>query len=183
MNEFSFTNKVACQAVSKRTIWQKMLLICGICSAILTVVFFSSEGFQGIDFITGFFLPGFLLYQGLQKKHTSIYTYTDAIVKVTNDSVSIHYPHICRDEEQGNAEEKYTYRIDNFTEYQYSKSLSAIRLWGTPIIELNGVVTSNMDCRNTTLNKEVVLYMEDEMLQEFISSVETNLNILPDILE
>lgn len=183
MNEFPFTNKVACQTIFQRTVWQKILLICGICSVLLTVVLFSLEGFQGIDLVTGFFLPGFLLYQGLRKKHTSIYTYTDAIVKVTNDSIYIKYPHICRDEEQGYAEEKYTYRIDDLIEYQHSKSLSAVRLWGTPIVEIDGVVTSKMDYRDSILNKEVVLYMEERMLQKFISSVKNSLNKSPDILE
>lgn len=141
------------------------------------------EGFQGINFVTGLFLPAFLLHQGLRKKHTSIYTYTDANVQVSDSSIQIQYPHICRDEEQGIAEEKYIYRTDDLIEYQYSKSLSAVRLWGTPIAEINGAISSKMDYRDSILNKEVVLYMEESVLHQFIASVENNINKSPDILE
>lgn len=183
MDELSFTNKVACQKVSKRTIWQKILLVCGICSFLMTLLLISLEGIQGISFVTGIFLPGFLVYQGLQKKHSSIYTYTDANVQISDDSIQILYPHICRDREQGFAEERYIYRKDDLVEYQYSKSLSAVRLWGTPIAEIKGTETSKMDYRDSILKKEVVLYMEEGILQEFISSVENRLNKSPDILE
>ena len=147
------------------------------------MILIALEGFQGIDFVTGIFLPGFLLHQGLQKKHSSIYTYTDANIQISNSSIQIHYPHICRDEEQGYSEEKYTYRKDDIIEYQYSKSLSAVRLWGTPISEINGACTSKMDYRESILKKEIVLYMEEDILRQFISSVENNLNRTPDILE
>ena len=183
MNEFSFTNKVACHVVSKRSGWQKFLLGCGICSLLLTLLLFSMEGFQGINFVTGLFLPAFLLHQGLRKKHTSIYTYTDANVQVSDSSIQIQYPHICRDEEQGIAEEKYIYRTDDLIEYQYSKSLSAVRLWGTPIAEINGKHSSRIDYRESLMKKEVVLYMEENLLHEFTSSIKEKMNLMPEILE
>lgn len=183
MKEFSFTNKVACQTISKRSIWQKILLICGMCSMLLTIILVSLEGFQALDFVTGIFLPGFLLYQGFQKKHTSVYTYTDTMVSVSNDLIQIYYPHICRDEGQGNSEEKYIYRQGDLLEYQYSKSLSAVRLWGTPISEINGKHSSRIDYRESLMKKEVVLYMEENLLHEFTSSIKEKMNLMPEILE
>ena len=161
MKQYAFVNKVAVSIVQKRGVWKNIVLLCGIVSALVTVVVIWMDGISEVDWITGVFLPVFLLWQGIKKTCRQEYVNVDALVTLTPDSLTVNYPRICRSQREGPVSEVYEYRKGDIDQFQYSQELSALRIVGAAFVTVNN--GEPFQCTH----REVVFYMTPEMLRGF----------------
>jgi hypothetical protein len=178
-----FNNKVAVQVPRKRGVLKYILIICGILAILITLINIVLDGLTSIDFITGVFLPAFLIWRGTDYNYETIYNTVPTIVEIQNNIVTIAYREVRRHEDGKVVSEYYVFRKGDVSNFQYSVSLVALRLYGTPLVKIAGTSISEEDCRISHREQEVVLYAPKEKMKDLIDEIENCLEIKVELMD
>lgn len=149
---YQFTSKVAVEIPQKRSGLQRVCLIAGIMAVIVTLAAILIDGFGGVNFLTGVFVPLFLLMSAFRNNTKIDYVPTMVNIELDINKISIHYPAVKYHIDEAPVSETYEFSSDNIRQFQFSAALGAIRFYGLPVILIN----DNKQSDNDKLREKVV---------------------------
>lgn len=169
---YQFTSKVAVEIPQKRSGLQKVCLIAGVVAVIVTLATILIDGFSGLNFLTGVFVPLFLLMSAFRKNTKIDYVPTMVNITLDRNKISIHYPAIKYHVDEVPMSEIYEFSSENIQQFQFSAALSAIRFYGLPVISIN-----NKKQIDNGKKREKVVYLPHDDAESICVEIERFLGI------
>ena len=169
---YQLTSKVAVEIPQKRSGLQKVCLVAGIVAVVVTVATILIDGFRGVNFLTGVFVPLFLLLSAFRKNTKIDYVPTTVNIALDQNQISIHYPSVKYHIDEAPVSETYVFSSDNIRQFQFSAALGAIRFYGLPVISIND--KKQID---TGKMREKVVYLPSDDTESICFEIERFLGI------
>lgn len=169
---YQFESKIAVEVPQKKSLLQKLCMVGGILAVLTTLATILMEGVHQVNFLTGVFVPLFLLSTGFGKRSKLDYVPTMVNIDLQNKSVIITYPSVKRHPNEASVSEIYEYSAVNIEKFQYSSELSAIRFYGCPEVTIGGEQGDN---RGKKIER--VVYLPVEKAQVICAEIERYLHI------
>lgn len=168
---YQFESKIAVEVPQEKSLLQKLCMIGGALGAVATLATIIMDGVQGVSFLTGVFVPGFLLVKGFSKRFKIDYVATPVSIELTNNKVTISYPSVKRHVNDAAVVEVYEFFSGNIDSLQYSAELNAVRFFGSPIVSINGKKEEHSGEK-----RERVVYLPPNSAKEICADLEKYLN-------
>ncbi len=169
---YRFESKIAVETPQKQTLLQKLCVVGGILAVICTLATILIDGFSGVSFLTGIFLPAFLLCTGIAKRAKIDYVPTQVLIEIFEHRVVISYPSVSRYLNTPPISEVFEYNAGDMQNFQYSSELNAIRFYGFPVTTIGG----KRDESKRKLREKVV-YLPGGVADELCQHIEKSLGI------
>lgn len=169
---YQFESKVAVEMQDKNSFLQKLCIIGGLLSVICTLAVIMIEGLSGISFLTGVFVPVFLLWRGFAKHSKIEYVPCVASIDVIDRKIIIKYLSIKRFLNAPSQSEVYEYSDCDIKEIQFSSELSAIRILGYAMTSVSG-----KNDKSVQKLQENVVYLPDDKADELVQNIEKLMGI------
>lgn len=169
---YQFESKIAVEVPQKKSLLQKLCMVGGVLAVVATLATILMDGFSGVNFLTGVFVPLFLLSKGFGKQFKPDYVPTMVNIDLQDKTIIITYPSVKRHPNGASVTEIYEYSAANIERLQFSSELSAIRFYGCPKVIIGGKREGNQEKKI-----ERVVYIPVEKAQEICAEIERCLHI------
>lgn len=169
---YQFESKIAVEVPQKKSLLQKLCMVGGVLAVVATLATILMDGFKGVNFLTGVFVPLFLLSTGFGKRYKADYVPTLVNIELQDNKIKIIYPSVKRHPNEASVSEIYEYSTATIDSFQYSAELSAIRFYGCPQVIIGGSKIGNPEKK-----VERVVYLPVEKAQEICAAIEKYLHI------
>ena len=167
---YQFESKIAVEVPQEKSLLQKLCMIGGVLAVVATLATILMDGIKGVSFLTGVFVPGFLLVKGFSKRFKIDYVATPVCIDLINNKITISYPSVKYHINEAAVAEVYEFFTGSIESLQYSAELNAIRFYGSPIVTING--------KNEAHEKrERVVYLTINHAKEICAEIERHLHI------
>lgn len=175
---YQFESKIAVETLQEKSILQKLCLVGGILAVICSLATIFIDGLDGLSFLTGIFVPFFLLLMAFRKRSKIDYVPTTVILILSERKILINYPSIRRYMNSSSISEEFEFSTDDIQSLQYSAELNAIRLYGTPVTVIAGRKDESRDKL-----REKVVYLPVDKSEMICADIEKYLGIPLDRME
>ena len=169
---YRFESKIAVEVPQKKGLLQKLCMVGGVLAVVATLATILMDGIRGVNFLTGVFVPLFLLSTGFGKRYKADYVPTIVNIDLRDRNIIITYPSVKRHPNEASVSEIYEYSAANIESFQYSSELSAIRFYGCPQVIIGGKKEGNPEKK-----VERVVYLPAEKAQAICAEIERYLHI------
>ena len=167
-----FESKIAVEVPQEKSLLQKMCMGGGVLATVATLATIIMDGIQGVSFLTGVFVPGFLLVKGFSKQFKVDYVATPVSIELINNKVTISYPSVKRRVNDAAVAEVYEFFSGSIDSLQYSAELNAVRFYGSPIVSINGKREEH-----AAEKRERVVYLPLNCAKEICADLEKYLHV------
>lgn len=167
---YQFESKIAVEVPQEKSLLQKLCMIGGVLAVVATLATILMDGIKGVSFLTGVFVPGFLLVKGFSKRFKIDYVATPVCIDLINNKITISYPSVKYHINEAAVAEVYEFIAGSIESLQYSAELNAIRFYGSPVVTINGK-------KEAQEKRERVVYLPMNRAKEICAEIERHLHI------